>query len=232
LDLFDAIIFGGRLMEWFIATLAATLVFLMLLLVKRFVVRRFKTLAKKTETDVDDLLVDLIAKTRTVFLLAVSLYIGTLFLDFSVAVTSLLKTVMILALLMQAAFWGNEVISYLINRSIRSLSGEQVIFSNADLLRSRIRNFKRMFERRVTFSIGVTYQTPSDTLERISALLKEIVVKQPNARFGPSALQRVRRFGAHLRGCVLRAEPRLQRVHGHPAGDQHRDLSPLRGREH
>ncbi len=66
---------------------------------------------------------------------------------------------------------------------IRSLSGEQVIFSNADLLRSRIRNFKRMFERRVTFSIGVTYQTPSDKLERISALLKEIVVKQPKARF-------------------------------------------------
>ncbi|MBC7169684.1 mechanosensitive ion channel, partial [Candidatus Bipolaricaulota bacterium] len=35
---------------------------------------------------------------------------------------------------------------------IRSLTGEQLIFSNSDLLSSRIRNFKRMRERRVAFS--------------------------------------------------------------------------------
>jgi len=38
---------------------------------------------------------------------------------------------------------------------IRSLSGEQLIFSNSDLLKSRIRNYGRMFERRVVFNIGV-----------------------------------------------------------------------------
>jgi len=38
---------------------------------------------------------------------------------------------------------------------LRSLSGEQLVFSNADLLNSRIRNYGRMFERRVVFSIGV-----------------------------------------------------------------------------
>jgi small-conductance mechanosensitive channel len=43
---------------------------------------------------------------------------------------------------------------------MRSLSGEQVVFSNTDLLGSRIRNYGRMFERRLVFSIGVTYQTP------------------------------------------------------------------------
>ncbi|MGH7506317.1 MAG: mechanosensitive ion channel family protein, partial [Longimicrobiales bacterium] len=47
---------------------------------------------------------------------------------------------------------------------VRSLSGEQLVFSNADLLASRIRNFKRMVERRVAFSIGVTYQTSYDQL--------------------------------------------------------------------
>src|SRR3990167_8779375 len=38
---------------------------------------------------------------------------------------------------------------------LRSLDGELLIFSNADLLRSRIRNFKRMFDRRVEFTVGV-----------------------------------------------------------------------------
>jgi small-conductance mechanosensitive channel len=48
--------------------------------------------------------------------------------------------------------------------NVRSLSGEQLVFSNNDLLRSRIRNYKRMAERRVAFTLGVTYQTPSDKL--------------------------------------------------------------------
>lgn len=42
---------------------------------------------------------------------------------------------------------------------IRSLSGEQLVFSNTDLLKSRIRNYKRMFERRVVFGFGIVYQT-------------------------------------------------------------------------
>jgi small-conductance mechanosensitive channel len=66
---------------------------------------------------------------------------------------------------------------------IRSLSGEQIVFSNADLLRSRIRNYKRMYERRVVFSIGVTYQTPYEKLSAIGAMLKEAVEKQQEVRF-------------------------------------------------
>src|SRR5690554_4951219 len=46
------------------------------------------------------------------------------------------------------------------NTRLRSLSGEQLILSNDDLLGSRIRNFGRMAERRVLFSLGVTYGTP------------------------------------------------------------------------
>ena len=50
---------------------------------------------------------------------------------------------------------------------VRSLSGEQIIFSNTDLLKSRVRNYKRMTRRRVQFTIGVTYQTPHEKLARI-----------------------------------------------------------------
>ncbi len=66
---------------------------------------------------------------------------------------------------------------------IRSLSGEQLVFSNSDLLSSRIRNYKRMYERRVVFSLGVTYETPYEKLVRIPALIREIIEAQPQVRF-------------------------------------------------
>ncbi|RIL06774.1 MAG: hypothetical protein DCC75_10585 [Proteobacteria bacterium] len=66
---------------------------------------------------------------------------------------------------------------------IRSLSGEQLVCSNSDLLSSRIRNFKRMWERRVTFSIGITYQTPINKVAQISEELRQLVESQPLARF-------------------------------------------------
>jgi len=66
---------------------------------------------------------------------------------------------------------------------VRSLSGEQLIFSNTDLLSSRIRNFKRMKERRVVFTIGVTYETPHEKLEKIPQIVREVIEAQENARF-------------------------------------------------
>ena len=69
---------------------------------------------------------------------------------------------------------------------IRSISGEQLIFSNTDLLGSRIRNFGRMRERRVVFSLGVTYQTPADKLERIPGIIREAIEGQEQVRFDRS----------------------------------------------
>jgi len=60
---------------------------------------------------------------------------------------------------------------------VRSLSGEQLVFSNSDLLTSRIRNYGRMFERRVVFKIGVTYQTPREKIQAIPGILREAVEK-------------------------------------------------------
>jgi small-conductance mechanosensitive channel len=66
---------------------------------------------------------------------------------------------------------------------LRSLSGEQLVFSNNDLLASRIRNYGRMSERRVVFAIGVTYQTPREKLEKIPQILRESVEAQSETRF-------------------------------------------------
>ena len=69
---------------------------------------------------------------------------------------------------------------------IRSLSGEQLIFSNSDLLGSRVRNYKRMEERRVAFEIGVVYGTSSKDLKAIPELVRIAVESQDNTRFDRS----------------------------------------------
>lgn len=66
---------------------------------------------------------------------------------------------------------------------VRSLSGEQLIFSNSDLLNSRIRNFKRMYERRVPFGFGVIYQTTPDQLESIPDTVKGLIEGIDRTRF-------------------------------------------------
>jgi small-conductance mechanosensitive channel len=66
---------------------------------------------------------------------------------------------------------------------LRSDTGEQIILSNADILKSRVRNFGRAQEQRALATIRVTYETPTDTLQRIPRLLESIVREQPNARF-------------------------------------------------
>ena len=66
---------------------------------------------------------------------------------------------------------------------IRSLSGEQNIFSNTDILKSRIKNYKRMSERRVVFTLGVTYQTSFEKLKSIPTLIHDIITGQEITRF-------------------------------------------------
>lgn len=66
---------------------------------------------------------------------------------------------------------------------IRAVSGEQVIFSNADLLRSRVRNLKRQRARRAELTLGIDPETAPDTVAAIPGILREVVEAQPHARF-------------------------------------------------
>ncbi|MEE9594372.1 MAG: mechanosensitive ion channel family protein, partial [Candidatus Hydrothermarchaeales archaeon] len=58
---------------------------------------------------------------------------------------------------------------------IRSLGGEQLVFSNTDLTNSRVRNYKRMEKRRVLFTMGVTYQTSHEKLKEIPTVIRDII---------------------------------------------------------
>lgn len=72
---------------------------------------------------------------------------------------------------------------------LRSLSGEQLVFPNGDLLQSRIRNFQRMSERRTVVVFGVALDTPAGRLEAIPARLREIVLALPDLRFDRAHLR-------------------------------------------
>ena len=80
---------------------------------------------------------------------------------------------------------------------LRSVSGEQIVLSNADLLKSRVRNMGRMPERRALFQFGVAYETPPGKLAEVAHLVGQAVEGVPGTRFeycklrgfGDSALQ-------------------------------------------
>lgn len=112
--------------------------------------------------------------------LAIQNILGDLFASFSIVLD---KPFVIGDFIIIDDFMGTIEHVGLKTTRIRSLSGEQLIFSNADLLTSRIRNYKRMFERRVVFSIGVVYQTPHDKVSRIPEIVRAAVEKNQQVRF-------------------------------------------------
>lgn len=292
--------FGNSVETWLIALGIIVVSFVILKVLQAIVARRLAAIAKTTITQLDDLVVAVIGKTKFLFVLVASLYAGTYVLVLPPAVHRIVATIFVLGLLLQVGFWGNALIGFWLNRMVkrrmaedaasattmsalgflsrlilwsvvllvgldnvgvnitglatglgiggiavalavqnvlgdlfaslsivldkpfvigdfiivdqylgtveyiglkttrvRSLSGEQVVFSNTDLLRSRIRNYKRMFERRVVFSVGIVYQTPAEKVEAVSKIIRQIIEQQKNARFdrahfkafGDSALQ-------------------------------------------
>jgi small-conductance mechanosensitive channel len=66
---------------------------------------------------------------------------------------------------------------------LRSISGEQIIISNGDLLKARVRNFGRMVERRALFQLDVHYETPVATLAAVPRAVREIIEATPDTRF-------------------------------------------------
>lgn len=90
---------------------------------------------------------------------------------------------------------------------LRSLSGEQLVFSNNDLLGSRIRNFGRMYERRVVFKLGVTYQTPREKLSRIPTIIREAIETQDNTRFDRSHFQAYGDFSLNFESVYYISSP-------------------------
>jgi len=118
--------------------------------------------------------------------LAVQNILGDLFASLSIALD---KPFVIGDFIVVGEYRGTVERIGLKSTHVRSISGEQLIFGNADLLGSRIQNLKRMERRRVVFKVGITYQTPADKLVELPARLKEIIESQPQTIFDRAHFQ-------------------------------------------
>ena len=66
---------------------------------------------------------------------------------------------------------------------LRSVTGEQIVLANAELVKARIRNFGRLEARRSVFRLGIAHGTPAALLEAIPKLIEAAVGAQTSARF-------------------------------------------------
>jgi small-conductance mechanosensitive channel len=285
LDWLDDQLLGEPVRDWLMALAIAAGTLLILALIKKVSVNRLAALAARTETEVDDFLVEVMRRTRWLLVLLPVLYLATLSLDVP-RVRTVLRTAAILAFLLQLALWALVAINFWVESArrkrleadaasatmigafsflgkavlwtvivlvaldnlgvnvtaliaglgvggvavalalqnilgdllaslsivldkpfvlgdsiqvdnltgtvesiglktthLRSVTGEQIVISNGDLLRSRIRNHKRMGERRVVITFGVAPQTPLSKLEKIPEIVRGLIDRREQVRF-------------------------------------------------
>jgi small-conductance mechanosensitive channel len=272
--------------QWLLALGLFLLVVTILRLVASMTIRRLESFTKRTRPELDDFLVELLRKTKGLFIILLGIWTGSFFLTLSPENDDWLRRALGIGLLVQGALWAVGVVNHFLgcyrrqqaeedpsmatalgalgfvakavvwaifvllilqnlgveitailagvsvggiavalavqnvlgdlfgslsiildkpfvigdfivvgefsgtvehvglkSTHIRSVSGEQLVFSNSDLLGSRIRNYKRMQERRVVFTVGVTYDTPPEALEAIPGMVRGIVEAQDRTRF-------------------------------------------------
>ena len=289
---------GNSVERWLIALAILIGSFLALGIAKRLIQARLGHLAAKTETDLDDLLVDLIKRTKRFFLFALACWIASHFVLWPGADTDgdkiadrvtnadrWIESALKVAFWLQVGFWGRGLVDYGISRLVRtkdkdasramgatvlgfigqvvvwsivllaciestignvtslmaslgvggiavalalqnvlgdlfasiailldkpfvvgdgivvgdftgtverigvkttrlrSVNGEEIIMGNHDLVASRIRNFKRLEERRLVLALSLDYDTPTEVVERVPEMIREIVGSVPKTRF-------------------------------------------------
>jgi small-conductance mechanosensitive channel len=112
--------------------------------------------------------------------LAVQNILGDLFASLSIAVDKPFEVGDFIGV---GSFVGTVEYVGLKTTRIRSLGGEQLIVSNADLLKQTVSNFKRMNTRRIVFTFGVTYDTTPEQAEAISGIVRSIIQASDRLRF-------------------------------------------------
>jgi small-conductance mechanosensitive channel len=112
--------------------------------------------------------------------LAVQAILGDLFASLSIALD---KPFVIGDTLRVDTFEGTVEQIGIKSTRLRSVTGEQIVIANADLLKSRVRNLGRASEWRALFTLNMAYDTPLDKLELVPKLVEEAVAAYPGTRF-------------------------------------------------
>lgn len=290
---------GNSLRQWLIAVAITLIALITFLILRKSVATRLSRYAERFQLKWVRVVAHLTSNTRTIFLLVLALYAGSLVLDLPAKPTLILNTAAILFVLFQAALWGHAFVTFAVaeyvqrrmqadassvttvtalgflakvvlwtlvillsldnvgvnvtaliaglgiggiaialaaqnilgdlfaslsivldkpfvlgdviavgdftgtverigvkTTRLRSLSGEQLIFANNELLKSTIRNYKRQADRRVVFSVEISRDTsPAKVLEIAGMIREAIEAQQPVrvdrvhfSRIGPSSL--------------------------------------------
>ncbi len=120
--------------------------------------------------------------------LAVQNILGDLFASLSIAVD---KPFEVGDSISVAGFSGTVEHVGLKTTRVRSDSGEQIVIANAELLKSTVRNFKRMSRRRVQFSVLASPDTPHEKAAIFPAEMRKIIEKQAKVKFDRAHLKSV-----------------------------------------
>jgi small-conductance mechanosensitive channel len=112
--------------------------------------------------------------------------LGDLFASLSIAVDKPFEVGDSIAV---AGFSGKVEHVGLKTTRVRADSGEQIVISNAQILKDTLRNFKRMSTRRVQFAVNVNPTTPPAIAGQVPAALKAIIERQDKVRFDRAHLK-------------------------------------------
>ncbi len=256
-----------------------------LVLAQRVLIRRLERRAKSTNTEIDNFLAAMLAKTRFIFVLFIAMLLASATLNLPPRLRMAVGIVGKLALLIQFAFWGGELIVAIFARyfsrsrdggasttveaisyaarlllwvlillvglesfgihvtaivaglgigglaialavqnilgdvfaalsilfdkpfavgdlidagaysgtvvhigikstRLRSVTGEQIILSNGELLKGGVRNYEQVGDRRAVFTVRVTPDTAEAKAREVPQIIRRVIESQPNARFG------------------------------------------------
>lgn len=125
---------GNTVQRWIVALGLSLAVFLALGILKRLILARLKHLAAKTETTVDDLIIDLVERTKRLFLFVVALWIAHHSLDWTelrgatpdkpAKVEIAIQYAIIVGLWLQVGFWGRGLVHYGIQQLVKGKSND------------------------------------------------------------------------------------------------------------
>ena len=93
---------------------------------------------------------------------------------------------------------------------VRSVNGELVVFANADLLKSRVRNLSRRDALRLVFTVSIDPATKASQLARVPAIMAETVDAEKRAVIGYTNLMGAGTRGFEVETAILIPRPYAQ----------------------
>ncbi len=116
--------YGNPVWRWLAAVGVILLTWLTLQVTMRATIRHLRKIAERTTGQLDDLLVELLHKTRFFLVFVISAYAGARFLTLPASPSKALHVAFVIALLFQAGYWGNGLVTFWLTRTIKRRLGD------------------------------------------------------------------------------------------------------------